>query len=683
MSKITLPGTDFLVGDPDIVPLSADDLPSREEVADAASGLILSASGWRKVFAADGDEESDDGKISGADAVLAGAAAIAFAGFLGSRGPSASPAVLVGIDSRPTGPAIADAMIRVFLGLGISPRYLFIVAAPELMAFARARAEPEPSRGQSAREERGRRTRLGAAEAATEGPAEGFCYVSASHNPRGHNGLKFGLRDGGVLGAGDSASLIAAFKSLLARDGMAAGGLAARVLALMEEAEPGEVARVFSGCPGWKRRAVSAYTLFAREVISGTDSLGEQERLFDEMAAAAERKPVGVVAELNGSARCLSIDRDFLAGIGVRTRAVNDRPREFAHRIVPEGESLDVARRELEAAAVADPAFVAGYVPDCDGDRGNLVVLHGNRVGARPVEAQEVFALCCVAELSQLVRDGRLGYDDAGNATQKVAVVVNDATSMRINAIARAFDVDVYRAETGEANVVGLASALRGKGYIVRILGEGSNGGNITYPSAVRDPLATLGALLKLLLLRGGSLGGIAGAGREGLFEIWLRRSSALGSRAASRYDPDFGIDEILASLPAFATTSVFEDRAALRVRSADQAALKARYASIFAREWEGRRKELAERFGIVSWEAFATKGQEEIRVGSDFAASGRGGLRIAFADESGAPRAFVWMRGSGTEPVFRVLADVEAGLAEDEEYFLGWHTSMVRQADV
>lgn len=683
MSKITLPGTDFLVGDPDIVPLSADDLPSREEIATAASGLILSASGWRKVFAVDGDEESDSGAISGADAVLAGAAAIAFAGFLGSRSPSASPAVLVGIDSRPTGPAIADAMIRVFLGLGVSPRYLFIVAAPELMAFARAQTGREPVQSENAREGgvRGRRSRPGAVD---DSPAAGFCYVSASHNPRGHNGLKFGLRDGGVLGAADSSSLIEAYKTLLA-----GGGIAARVLALMEEAEPREVARVFAGCLGWKRRAVSAYTLFAREVISGTDDLGEQERLFDEMAAAAEKRPVGVVAELNGSARCLSIDRDFLAGIGVKTHAINDHPREFAHRIVPEGESLDDARHELETAATSDPAFVAGYVPDCDGDRGNLVVLRGvgdgprGRVGvACPVEAQEVFALCCVAELAQLVRDGRLGYDDHGNATQKVAIVVNDATSMRINAIARVFDVDVYRAETGEANVVGLANALRGKGYIVRILGEGSNGGNITYPSAVRDPLATLGALLKLLLLRGSALGGIAGAGREGLFEIWQRRSTASGS-PASRYDADFGIDEVLASLPPFATTSVFEERAALRVRSSDQAALKARYAAVFAREWEERRKELAERFGVVSWEAFATKGQEETRVGSDFAASGKGGLRIAFADESGAPRAFVWMRGSGTEPVFRVMADVEGGLAEDEEYLLSWHTSMVRQADL
>jgi phosphoglucomutase len=673
MSIISHPATGFPVGDPDVLPLREDRLPSDDAIAASASSLILSASGWRKVFAEGGDEESSTGKVGAADLVLAGAAAIAFAELLRSRVPSPRPAILVGIDSRPTGPAIADAMIRVFLGMGLSPRYLFIVAAPEIMAYARE----------------GGRREGGSLGASAEDACAGFCYISASHNPRGHNGLKFGLRSasgpaGGVLGAAEAAELIASYRKILSSE-----GLAARVLSLMGAAEPREVAAVFSGCSAWKRRSISAYTLFAREVVAGTGDLAAQDALFDEMAAEAARRPVGVIAELNGSARCLSIDRDFLEALGVAVRSVNDKPREFAHRIVPEGESLADAMRELESARAADPSFSAGYVPDCDGDRGNLVVA-GASGRARPVEAQEVFALACVAELACLVRDGRLSYE-AGSASaiggaispamarEKAAVVVNDATSMRVEAIARAFGVETFRAETGEANVVGLAASLRAKGYIVRILGEGSNGGNITYPAAVRDPLATLGALLKLLLLRGSgdhaaSRPGHAG---QGLFEIWLGRSGR-----ASAYAPDFGIDDLLGSLPAFATTSVFESRAALRVKSSDQAALKARYATIFAREWEARKAELEGRFGIASWEAFASKGQSEEKVGADFAASGRGGLRIVFSGASGRPRAFLWMRGSGTESVFRIMADVEGGKPEDEAYLLSWHESMVRAAD-
>jgi phosphoglucomutase len=648
--RIFHPSTGFLVGDPELAPLRGPALPSDEDVARALSSLIVSASGWRKVFAASGREESLEEDVAAADLTIAAAAAEAFAGALReiAAAGSEAPAVLVGIDSRPTGPAIADAMIRAFIGAGLRPRYLFIAAAPEIMAYSR---------------------RACSLPAGHEERAEGFCYVSASHNPVGHNGLKFGLASsgggGGVLNALEAARLAEAFRAVVG-----APGAAARARALMAKADPRAVARAFSECALWKRRAVSAYTLLAREVVSGAEDLEAQEALFVRMSAAALDRPVGVVAELNGSARCLSIDRDFLAGMGVRVRSANDAPRAFAHRIVPEGESLSDAMRELDVAADADDSFVAGYVPDCDGDRGNLVARSAPSSRARPIEAQEVFALSCVAELAQLACDGSLSHDDAGNARERVAIAVNDATSMRINAIARAFDADVFRAETGEANVVGLAQSLRDKGYIVRILGEGSNGGNITHPSRVRDPLATLGALVKLLLVRDSDEG-------EGLYRAWMRLSGRL-----SDYRPDFGIGDVLDSLPRFATTSVFEPRAALSVRSSDHAALKARYAEVFEREWESRKDELGRRYGIASWEAYATNGQVESRVGADFGASGRGGLRVALTDAAGRPRAFLWMRGSGTEPVFRIMADVEDGLPEDEERLLAWHSSMVRAAD-
>ena len=641
MSVISHPATGFPVGDPNLLPLSETGLPSAADIAAAASSLILSASGWRKVFAADGDEDSNGPALSAADTVIAGAAALAYGRFLEKR--SGGGALLVGIDSRPTGPAIADAMIRVFLGMGLRPRYLFIVAAPEIMAYAAAAGRLEG-----------------------EEKVEGFCYISASHNPRGHNGLKFGLRDGGVIGAADSAELIALYKALLADQRIAEG-----VISLMRSAEARDVGRVFSSCSTWKRRSVSAYTLLSREIIAGTDDPEAQEELFDDMAACAAKSPVGIVAELNGSARCLSIDRDFLEGLGLKARFVNDAPRAFAHRIVPEGESLTDAMREIEAARKEDPAFCLGYVPDCDGDRGNLVV--ATEAGARAVEAQEVFALAGVAELSCLVRSGELAYDDSGKPKRKVAVVVNDATSMRIDAICGAFGVEPRRAETGEANVVGLAAALRTEGYLVRILGEGSNGGNITYPSRVRDPLATVGALLKLLLLKG----------PDGLFSIWLKQAQAAGMPCDPKEaEGDYGIAQILASLPRFSTTSVFEERAALRVESEDKAALKGRYATLFMAEWESKRAELEKRFGIVSWKAFSTNGQVQEEIGSDFASSGKGGLKIVFSDASGKSRAFLWMRGSGTEPVFRVMADVRDGSASDEAYLLAWHTAMVRKAD-
>ncbi|HUW41477.1 MAG TPA: phosphatidylglycerol lysyltransferase [Rectinemataceae bacterium] len=656
MALITHPATGFPVGDPDRLPLVRNELPDSKHLRAAASSLILSASGWRKVFAADGDEESLTEKVAPADLVLAGAAAIAFAGLLrgsGSigKGPSEAPALLVGLDTRPTGPALADAMIRVFLALGFEPRYLFMVAAPEIMAYARRAAALPPGHDEH---------------------ALGFCYVSASHNPAGHNGLKFGAaeatggaeRSGGVLSAARIAPMTEAFRALVADP-----DISERVMALMEAADRRRLSRIYAECSAWKRRSISAYTLFSHEVITGLPRPEDRDLFFEEMARSAETRPLGIVADFNGSARCLSIDRDLFAALGVTAASINENPRRFAHRIVPEGESLDQCRAELERAHAADPSFRAGYVPDCDGDRGNLVWFDETAGEARQLEAQEVFALCCVAELAQLVRNGELSYDEAGNAREKAAVVVNDATSMRINAIARAFDVDVYRAETGEANVVGLAASLRRRGYLVRILGEGSNGGNITHPSSVRDPLATMGALLKLLLLRDGS---------EGLYRIWMRLSRRLGE-----YRPDFELGDIVRSLPRFATTSVFEKRAALALRETDHAALKSRYRRIFLREWELRQPELKRRFGFISWEAFASRGEGESVASEDFGSAGKGGLRIVLQDEAGRPRAFLWMRGSGTESVFRIMADIEGGGPEDEEYLLSWQSSMLRAADL
>ncbi len=655
MSLIVNPATGLAVGDPDITPLTEKNLPPPQAVREASGSLILSASGFRKVFAspAAGDEwaawigkegrmreDSLSPRVSPEDLVLAGAMAIVYTRFIKAKSGTESPAVLVGVDSRPTGPAIADMMIRVLVALGIRPRYLFVVAAPEIMALDRYSSS---------------------LPAGHEERTEGFVYISASHNPPGHNGLKFGSGSGGVLSPSEITPLIADYRDLIDEPETARS-----LLGLVTCVDPRVIARIFVDISVWKRRAVSAYTLLAREIVTGLADREEQEALFEDMTPAEAESTGGVVAELNGSARSLSIDSDFLRGMGVKVKAVNDEPGYFVHRIVPEGESLDDCVRELEAAHELDPSFILGYTPDCDGDRGNLVWYDAADGFAKILEAQQVFALCCVAELACLHRNAAI----AGTPAPRAAIAVNDATSMRIEAIARSFGARVFRAETGEANVVGLASSLRDEGYEVRILGEGSNGGNITHPSRVRDPLATLGAVLKLLALRDSE-------SADGLYHTWMRLSGQ-----ESDYGESFTLGDIIASLPAFATTSVFESRAALKIRSFDKTALKTRYRDVFLSGWEKRKNELRSRYGIASWKALASNGTREREVGQDFAASGSGGLRIVFSDGDGAPKTMIWMRGSGTEPVFRILADVAGGRAVDEEYFLSWHRSMVEEAD-
>jgi len=290
---------------------------------------------------------------------------------------------------------------------------------------------------------------------------------------------------------------------------------------------------------------------------------------------------------------------------------------------------------------------------------------------ARCLEAQEVFALACVAELAHLAWTGELAYDNKGNALTKAAVAVNDPTSLRIDRIARAFDVSVFRAEVGEANVVSLARRLREKGYIVRILGEGSAGGNITHPSAVRDPVNTVLAIVKLLSVR-------TAGGKKGLFELWCNLSDQ-----AEIYRDDFCLTDIIASLPPFVTTSSYAEDAVLRIKTKDHSLLKDRYQEIFLREWEERKESFKTRYGIHSWEAIAYNGIEEKRGLSRFADAGRGGLKICFYNSEGTAIASIWMRGSATEPVFRIMADAEGSDKRFERDLLEWHRRMTIDADI
>jgi phosphoglucomutase len=600
----------------------------------ALDGMILSASGWRGVFAVSGDEEGAEAAVSPGRLLFAAAAAEVFAARLREGG---RPAVLVGTDTRPTGPAVAETVIAALLAGGCEVRYPGVTAAPELMAYARSL------------------------------PGTGFVYVSASHNPIGYNGLKFGRDDGGVLPAEEMEKLAGDLRALLASPDRVA-----RLEETMAGLDAGALRRVYDEGAAGKKAAYAAYLAFTSQVaFSAGEAAGGLAGGGVEAAIrlGLSERPLGIVCDFNGSARTLSIDGEFLRSLGVSFRAMNGRPGEIAHRIIPEGESLEPCRRFLEELHRQDPAYLLGYVPDCDGDRGNLTVWDEAAGEARILEAQEVFALACVAELAHLVWTGELAYDNKGNALNKAALAVNDPTSMRIDRIARAFDVPVFRAEVGEANVVGLARKLREKGYTVRILGEGSNGGNITHPSAVRDPVNTILSLVKLLSVRSRD-------GRRGFFEIWCDLSGQ-----AETWRPNFSLEDIIASLPAFVSTPTSSPESQIQVQTRDHEEMKRRYQRLFLRDWEERKDLLKTRYGITGWEAAAYRGMEERRGIRDFGEAGRGGLKITFLNGSGLPAAFIWMRGSATEPVFRIMADVEGSGKRMERNLIEWQRRLVAEA--
>ena len=163
-----------------------------------------------------------------------------------------------------------------------------------------------------------------------------------------------------------------------------------------------------------------------------------------------------------------------------------------------------------------------------------------------------------------------------------------------------------------------------------------------------------------------------------------LSFGSSLSSSIPLKFlNPDFSLTDVLESLPVYTTTGVSEPRAVLHVKNTDHADLKAKFQKAFEADWKEKADQLKKDYGICSYEAVITKGTVETTGVSDWSQSGKGGLKIILKDERGSPLAFIWMRGSGTEPVFRIMCDVRGDKPEEEKALLAWETELLGKADV
>ncbi len=607
----------------------------QEKLTSSLSKLILSASGWRGVFACSGEEEDATTEILDTHAVFATLMARVYADFIKEKSGKANPTVVLGMDARPTGPEIARYMMAELADQGLNVEYIAITAAPEIMAYSRQK--------------------------------DGFVYISASHNPIGHNGIKFGKNDGGVIPGSEANALASAFKALAGNP-----EITNTTLTCIQKYTETPYKAIFDAQESNKKAAVAAYEAFSRQVITDETDAAKQNELFSTLKAAVSANPLAVICDFNGSARTLSIDNAFFKANGIGYYSINDKPGQIVHAIIPEPENLVHVAAEMEKLqAAGHKEAVLGYMPDCDGDRGNIVFWNERTGKPEVLKAQEVFAVSVMAELAFMYYAGK----NADNG-YKLAVSVNDPTSMRIEEVAAAFGAHVQRAEVGEANVVNCARELREAGYTVRILGEGSNGGNITHPAAVRDPLNSLFALIKLLSIRD-EISCSGQCVKPGLFHLWCSLSGQ-----EDKYTNNFTLADVMDTLPVYTTTGVSEPRALAHITGTDHAKLKANYQKVFEREWAAKKDALTEKYGICQYEAISNNGTKQTNNVSDYSVSGKGGLKILLKDSAGKPVAFIWMRGSGTEPVFRVMCDVKGHNPEMEAELLQWHTDMILEAD-
>lgn len=584
------------------------------------TNMILSASGWRKVFAISGDEQDRTTLIGEENTAISVISAKVFSDYVKIKTKKENPTVILGMDSRPTGSAICEACIKTFISQNIKVIFTGIIAAPEIMAYSKN--------------------------------FDGFMYISASHNPIGHNGIKFGLNSGGVLDKFENSVLTENFLKIAEKTD--AKEYAFNFINNFEEKKVDEI---YKNQKKYKQEALISYKNFLKETISATKDLQKQEDFFNILKSKISQKKIGVVCDFNGSARSVSVDKEFFEELGINFYSINAKPEKIVHEIIPESENLIYVAKEMENLQKQGKSeVILGYMPDCDGDRGNIVYWNEKEKKSVILKAQEVFSLSVLSELLFSAYTGQ----------KKSAVCVNCPTSLRIEEIAEILDAKVFRAEVGEANVVNLACEKRNEGYNVRILGEGSNGGTITYPSSVRDPINTIFALLKLIKI-------------DEMFKIWCEKSN-------NQYTNDYNLDTIFKTLPKYATTGVSEKRAILKIKTENHEILKKNFQEIFNSEWEQKKSDL-KKYGIINFEGIITIGTKETKNVNDWSLSKKGGLKVQFYNQQNKPIAFIWMRGSGTEPVFRILCDVkDFGNFEKtkkiEQELLAWETSMLQKAD-
>lgn len=589
--------TKLFIANPDNNPLQGNTVSSNDVYKNLKENYILSASGWRHVFAESGNEEDFTTKISNLDALTVAYIAKTF--FLNLK--KSSPKILLSLDARPTGPTIGDIFCRVLISMGAKVDYLFISAAPETMAYS-------------------------------NDSYDAFAYITASHNPVGHNGFKFGV-NGGVYNKEGSAQLENLLFNVINEEKSEE-----TIKNIVEKADKDDLEMIICSIPENKKKAERYYRQFVIDTANVDDT-------FKAIA--------GLVAEFNGSARGISIDKNYLSELGCKVISLNERPTlDIVHAIVPEGKNLEMCRRELERAYLNDKSFSFGYVPDNDGDRGNFVYINKNEE-AEIIEAQVVFAIVATIEMASAIKNGK----------ENIAIAVNGPTSARIDAIAKKLGASTFRAEVGEANVVSLGEELRSKGYTVPLTGEGSNGGNITYPAKVRDPLNSVMSILKLLSDK----------------KIQTIITEKLNSPILVN-----SIPSLIAALPSFTTTGAFEPNAKLYVKHTDYVSLKENYEKLLTIALNEDYKNVLSSFGITSYSVYQTEGTlEKLGMGKENR-SGKetGGYKVLFKDTNDDFIAYMWMRPSGTEPVLRVLVDVIGEKKALHDELLHLQRSLITKAD-
>ncbi len=564
---------------------------------------IASPSGIRQIFdSAHGDEGTDyvDGtgtEITDAAKVHIATITDCFVELLQKQTGQQRPTVVVAIDSRHTGPAIADIAIRILAYHGVRVIYTFITPVTEAAVYSRE-------------------------------VSDGFIYVSASHNPRGYNGLKLGVNDGRVLPRHLALPFIEKYQTRL-RDPENTKAIVSKANA----AKPDRVREVYEEIDHHRSESRRIYGEFSDMIITG---IKDPEKAADRrnlLRKEIQRRDIWIGVDPNGGARR---DKEYLESWGFNVLEINSRPRlDMVHDLAPIPSACEQAREAMLEAKKEGKNIIAFLVFDTDGDRKNIVIPDGKGGAAIP-GVQAIFALDVLCSILNSINQ---------SPVSGLGVVVNGPTSSVIEQLAYYLGFKAKRVETGEANVGTGGRVLTEQGIEVPIMGEGSNGSAFNMDLMVREPLHSVRTLINFITRPELTMLLLSRLHQEDKYDDW---------HSPERIDSLFM--NILNFLPPSVTTDFFTDEGIRRSEyEVPQDLLKAKFDEYFESQlWPEIAQEIRRGYDGEPLAEFVNyEGESEFR-GKGNRKTNTGGYKVEFYvhTRDGEKRhvGWIWFRSSGTE---------------------------------
>ncbi len=597
--------TGLEIGDPDKLPftenIDIDEL--QKNIEKRLKFGIASASGIRQIFDATyGDDATDfvDGtgtEITDAAKIHLATIADCFVELLSERVKKENPKVVVAIDSRHTGPAIADVIIRTLIFNQINVLYPFIIPITELAVYSRE-------------------------------VSDGFIYISASHNPKGYNGLKLGFNDGRLLPGDVARSFIERYQSRL-KDKQNT----INMISLVNSVSADKIYDVYAKIDIYRNEARAIYERFSDTLITGIKDYEKAIEQKKMIKMEIEKRDIFIGIDYNGGARK---DRGYLESWGFKVEELNNRPRiDMVHDLSPIPSACQQAYDRLIELQKEGKNIIAFFVFDTDGDRKNIVISDG-KGGAMIPGVQMIFTLdvlCAVLNAQNSKID------------KEIVVVVNDATSSIMEQLADKLNFKVKRVEVGEANVASAGVRMHEQGFCVPMMGEGSNGSVFNLDLLVREPLHTIKTIIDFITKPELTRSLLDQIGFSGDYSYWYDEGHINGL-----------FINIINSLPPSKTTDFFTDEGIYRSQNdIPQEPFKSKFDEYFVnRLWGDISDKISKYYGGEPKAEFINcEGEEELR-GYGNRKKGNGGYKIEFnvIDKNKLKRhiGWIWFRTSATE---------------------------------